>query len=95
MSNWYELRITPEHKKDYVTGGRILIVYDDRPKAKIIQAMDEEGSVILWRGAFRTDKTGIETRGTIAIFKGHLISIEDRIDLNERFPKGPADRSPF
>jgi hypothetical protein len=95
LSNWYEIKVTPEHKKDYVSGGRVLIVYDERPKAKIIQAMNDEGSAILWRGAWRHDQTTLETRGTIAILKGHLISIEDRIDLNERFPMGPTDRSPY
>jgi hypothetical protein len=94
MSNWYEIKVTPEHKKDYVTGGRLLLVYDERPKAKIVQVLDADGSVILWRGAWRQDKTAMETRGTIAIFRDHLISIEDRGDLNARFPQGPAERSP-
>jgi hypothetical protein len=29
-------------KKDYTAGGRVLIVFDERPKAKIIQTLDED-----------------------------------------------------
>lgn len=91
---WYELRVTPEEKRDYVSGGRILLVWDERPQDVIAQKLGDDGSVTLERGAFRPDKSTIETRGAITVMAGHLISIEDRADYNDRFPNGPLPRAP-
>lgn len=92
---WYEIRITPEEKRDYVRGGRILLVWDERPKKIIVQQMQDDGSIILQRVVFRPDKSAVETRGTIAIMAPHLLSIEDRLDVEQRFPKGPVAPTPF
>ncbi|MET3924629.1 hypothetical protein [Devosia sp. 2618] len=93
--SWYEVKITPERKADYARGGRILIVWDERPKGKILEQLKAEGSVILWRGSFSHDKTRIEDRGTIAVVGDHIITIEDRLDLNDRFLHGPTERQPY
>ena len=93
MSNWYELKITPEHKKDYVTSGRVLTVFDKRTHAEIIEELTKAGFVTLLRSAFNRDEWRMETRGLISVFAGHLISIEDRVEYNIRFPQGPGERS--
>ena len=84
---WYEIKITPEAKRDYVNGGRSIFVWDERPQAEIIAALNN-GAVELTRAAQVAEATKMESRGTITVLAGHLISIEDRLDLNERYPKG-------
>jgi len=93
--SWYEVKITPEQKRDYLKNGRILIVWDERPKAKILETLKREGSVILWRSSYANDKSKMEDRGTIAILGDHIISIEDRLDLNERYVDGPTEQQPI
>lgn len=90
--SWYEITITPAKQVDYVRGGRLLVVWDERPKAKIIDYLKVNGSVTLWRGAFSQDKMRVEDRGTIAVMDGHIISIEDRPDMDDRYPGGPTER---
>jgi hypothetical protein len=84
---WYEIKITPEARRDYVNGGRSIFVWDERPQAEIIAALNN-GAVELTRAAQVAEATKMESRGTITVLAGHLISIEDRLDLNERYPKG-------
>jgi hypothetical protein len=84
---WYEIKITPEAKRDYVNGGRSIFVWDERSQAEIIAALNN-GAVELTRAAQVAEATKMESRGTITVLAGHLISIEDRLDLNERYPKG-------
>ncbi len=84
---WYEIKITPEAKRDYVNGGRSIFVWDERSQAEIIAALNN-GAVELTRAGQVAEATTMERRGTITVLAGHLISIEDRLDLNERYPKG-------
>lgn len=83
----YEIKITPEAKRDYANGGRAVFVWDERSQTEIVTAL-ETGSVELKRAAQVAEATKMESRGTITVLAGHLISIEDRLDLNERYPKG-------
>lgn len=87
---WYEVKVTPESKRDYANGGRAIFVWDVRPLREIVASLKEHGSIELLRAAPAEDRTKMSGRGAITIFEAHIISIEDRIDLNERFPRGPS-----
>jgi len=87
---WYEIKITPEAKRDYANGGRAIFVWDVRRQCEIVASLKEHRSIELLRAAPTEDRTKMSARGAITIFEAHIISIEDRIDLNERFPRGAS-----
>lgn len=90
---WFEIKVTPTERKEYVAGGRAIFVFDERGLAEMNEARQRDESMVLTRAAFLKDVGRMEERGRIAVVSAHIISIEDRPDWNSRFPKGPSPRS--
>ncbi|HEY8578209.1 MAG TPA: hypothetical protein VIL88_17925 [Devosia sp.] len=89
---WYEIKVTPTEKSEYVRGGRAINIWDDRTLQELNDARHDFESLVLNRAAFLRDQGLMEARGQIAIVSQHIISIEERVDYNIRFPKGPQER---
>lgn len=92
--SWYEIRITQDAARQTPASGRKIIAFDTRSKQAILKDLMRNGHVELQRAGARDKRTTIESRGTIIVLQPHVISIEDRLDLNASQPQGPTKFKP-
>lgn len=88
--SWFEIRITPDAARNTPALGRKIIAFDTRSKQAILKDLVRNGHVELQRAGLRQGRTTHESRGIIIVLHPHVISIEDRLDLNASQPQGPT-----